>query len=122
MATKKTKKNHKKCGNAIEFYVVSWAEYNHDSKCMDMGTFSEIYSTLKKARGAVFDCLKDTAQDCLDRYDKYCCKDVFGTNDVDELVQRIIVINKPFTITAVDDDSDIMYEYVITKYSTKYII
>ena len=118
--TKTTKKNAKKTTKPnIEFYVVSWADYDHDAEILTSGTLSDIYSTQEKARAAIMRCIKDVAKDIADNYDDW--KEDFEVEDLNGLVGKMVLRDTGDFILTNNPDNGTEGHYTIQKFSTKYI-
>ena len=100
-----------------EFYVVSWAEKDDNNNSLTSGTFMDIYSTARKARNAVKATIVENMKDIIERHYPDAVER-FGTDDPKELARLMVVED---TAGYIKTEWETECQYIITKYSTKYI-
>ena len=110
---KKTPKN---------IYVISWAAVDTcEPGSTSSGTFTNIFSTKKKARQAVMDEVASLAAQDLDAYDTEKDKiDALGTADVRELAEKMVKLDQGMYVEC-ENEAGIVTQFGITKYCLDYL-
>ena len=119
----KTKKTAAKRGaKPVEFYVVSYANYDNDNRLLDGGTFASLYSTKEKAWKDIEESILDAAEAALDAYCEDEREEVFGTTDAKELARKMVVSRRKNSISYHNPDTGVDEVLIVSRYSTEWIV
>lgn len=104
-------------------FVVSWGEYEDDTSNLSSGTFSNIYTTKKKAVDEVWKVMLDDMLISLSANDESEWKELYGSNDPDKILHGCVKVSADETYFEYTDPVySTRCNYTIVKYAVKYAV